>query len=70
MNAKVLFSFYNDIFMVHRVYLKPDFNQAEKDLDLLRISDTGDRKNWGMQICEVYGREDVLSKTTKKEEQL
>ncbi len=52
MEAKVLVSYYtcDNGFEVHRIYLEPDFEQAEKDLDLL-VNDSGTSKNWKLVVC-------------------
>ena len=70
MNAVVLISFHehSDIFTAHRVYLEPHFDQAKKDFGL--ITSVGNRRSWELQPCEVYGWEDVLSKTTERKKQL
>lgn len=52
--AKVLISYYSGEsgFTVHRVYLEPHFNQAEKDLDMCKeLSFSKDIK---LEECEVY----------------
>lgn len=55
MKAKVLISFYKGEggHKAHRVYLEPDFEQAQKDLDMIQDADSLG-KDWELQECEVY----------------
>lgn len=52
--AKVLISFYGQEsgFTTHRIYFEQDFDQAQKDLDL--VNENGLGKTWDLRDCEIY----------------
>jgi len=54
MNAKALISFYarEGGHKVHRIYLEPQFEQAQKDLEMLQDADPLG-KNWELQESEI-----------------
>jgi hypothetical protein len=60
MKAKLLISFYRSEggHKVHRVYLEPHFEQAQKDLDMIQDADSLG-KDWELQECEVYNWKDI-----------
>jgi hypothetical protein len=53
MKAKVLISFYSTGFdCTHRIYMPADYEQAEKDLEILKSNDH--MKTWELQEIEIY----------------
>jgi len=66
MKAKLLISYYTfeSSHKVHRVYLEPHFEQAQKDLTMIQDADSLG-KNWELQECEIYNWEDVVNKVCK-----
>lgn len=55
MEAKAIVSHHRDFgrrSTVHRIYLPEEFNQAEKDLELVKISNG--MSEWEIHDCEIY----------------
>lgn len=68
MIAKVLVSYYRQEsgHTVHRIYLEPDFDQAEKDLRLLK-NEASSIKEWELEDAEIYrGHESKPEDSTRK----
>jgi hypothetical protein len=60
MKAKLLISFYRNEggHKVHRVYLEPNFEQAQQDLEMIQDADSLG-KDWELQECDVYNWKDI-----------
>ena len=69
MIAKVLVSYYpqESGHTVHRIYLEPDFDQADKDLRLLK-NEASSIKEWELEETEIYGAHALKNEVSTRKE--